>query len=912
MSTTNFPRWVICAAAPLALLAAHSVSSQTPTEQATASSSPAVRDSAPPIGQLGKTVIPSQYSIELSIDPSRDRFFGAVVIDVTLNEPQDAIWLHGKNLDVSKVYLTDTESNRIDASYVERLDSGVALVSLSQLAPAGPAKLHFVYSAPFNTATNALYKIERGGNHYAVTQFEPIAARKVFPGFDEPGFKVPFNLAVIARKDDVVITTTPEASAEDLGDGRVRHVFERTRPLPTYLLAFAVGPYDVVDYGMMPINSVRDREVALRGIAAKGLGDNLKYALHNTSGLLSALEDYFGTPYPYEKLDLIAVPEGFGGAMENVGAITYDEYLLLMDENSPLDQRRAFASVHAHEMSHMWFGNLVTPEWWNDIWLNESFASWIENKAADAYWPEGEFDRETLKGALGAMANDSLAAAREIREPIDSNDKIGGAFDGITYQKGGGVLAMLERYVGEERFQAGVRLHIKRHQDGTATAEDFIESLAEGSDRSEIEAAFQSFIEQPGVPLLSVKIDCKDEQNPRLDVRQARYAPLGSSIKPDDSKWQIPFCVAFVADGTRRNTCALLGEKEQSMSLEATACPTQLHPNADGAGYYRFTLDRAGWLDLIAGATTLSPAEALAFADSLDAAFRAGVVSAEFYVSGMAALADHSAWDVVDAATGYLEGITTIIGKEQLGPAEQAFREIVAPRYARLADAPDAGSQLLHQRLQRFLIVVAKDQAMRKPLARQAAATIGLNADPDSTAAPASELETIFSVGVQDLGEPFFDLLLKRAFTSEDPAFRNSAIGALGRAENPVVVRKLQAAVLAGKFKGTEMLDVVLRQMNRPATTEQTYAWLRENDEAIIEMIPETFRSNIVPAFGGAFCSNDRADEWQQFVKSHADRLPGYERDLAQVTESIHLCAALKRASAADLVTAFGNYESRH
>jgi aminopeptidase N len=292
----------------------------------------------------------------------------------------------------------------------------------------------------------------------------------------------------VTRSDDVVVTTTPEASTEDLGDGFVRHVFETTRPLPTYLLAIAVGPYDLVDYGTIPPNDIRDRELPLRAIAARGLGGRLLYALKNTDGILTVLEEYFGTPYPYKKLDLIAVPESFGGAMENVGAITYDEYLLLMDEDSPLNQRRLFTVVHAHELGHMWFGNIVTPHWWNDIWLNESFASWIHNKAAQMYWPEGEFDRETLKDALLAMTDDSLAAAREIREPIDHNDKIDGAFDEITYEKGGGVLSMLERYVGEDRFQAGVRLHIERHTDGTATAEDFIQSLAEGSERTEIEA----------------------------------------------------------------------------------------------------------------------------------------------------------------------------------------------------------------------------------------------------------------------------------------------------------------------------------------------------------------------------------------------------------------------------------------
>jgi alanyl aminopeptidase len=263
---------------------------------------------------------------------------------------------------------------------------------------------------------------------------------------------------------------------------------------------------------------------------------------------------------------------------------------------------------------------------------------------------------------------------------------------------------------------------------------------------------------------------------------------------------------------------------------------------------------------------------------------------------------------VVAAATGYLEEVMRIIDPKELGPVEQAFRKIAAARYARLGSASDSASQLLHKRLQRFLIVVAKDQAMRKPLVKQAARAIGLDGKPDPSAAPASEIETIFSVGVQDLGEPFFDLLLKQMIDSENPEFRNSALGALARVEDPALARKLEAAVLAGSFKGTEMLDVVNRQMNRPATTEQTYAWLKENDKTIIGMIPESFRSNIFPTFGAAFCNDVRADEWERYVRSHAAELPGYERDLAQTIESIHLCAGLKQASAADLHAALSNY----
>jgi len=240
-----------------------------------------------PVGRLGDNVVPTKYDIELTIDPSQDTFSGRVSIDVQISEATSTIWMHGKGLEISEVTLTDSASNRIGASFEERLDSGVALLTLEQPAVAGAASIHFAYTAPFNTSANALFKVERDGRHYAVTQFEPIAARKVFPGFDEPGFKVPFDLTLVTRAADVAVTTTPEASAEPLGNDMVKHVFETTRPLPTYLIAIAIGPYDVVDYGMMPTNSVRSREVALRGIAAHGQGEMLNYALKNTDGILS-------------------------------------------------------------------------------------------------------------------------------------------------------------------------------------------------------------------------------------------------------------------------------------------------------------------------------------------------------------------------------------------------------------------------------------------------------------------------------------------------------------------------------------------------------------------------------------------------------------------------------------------------
>jgi len=277
-------------------------------------------------------------------------------------------------------------------------------------------------------------------------------------------------------------------------------------------------------------------------------------------------------------------------------------------------------------------------------------------------------------------------------------------------------------------------------------------------------------------------------------------------------------------------------------------------------------------------------------------------------VDGMAALVNHPDWNVADEAIDSLEQIMSVLDTEAQESILPSLASMVKPRFDQLADADDTGSRLLRQSMQRFLLVIARDPDMRAPLAAKAAARVGLNGEADPSAIPVDEMETTLSIGVQDLGEPFFDLLLAQGLASEDPAFRNDAFGALARVENPALVEKLQAAVLAGKFKGTEPIGIIFRQMVRNATTDMTYQWLRENDEAIMELIPQSFRGNVMPALGSSFCSAAKAQEWETFILSRADSIPGYERDLAQATESIRLCAALRQVQGEALLTALQTY----
>jgi cytosol alanyl aminopeptidase len=464
---------------------------------------------AMPTGQLGDAVVPAHYRLDLTILPDRETFSGRVEIDVDIRDPSPVIWLHGNRIDVREAWLS-ADGVRFEAAYQQVDPTGIARLSLGAAPPAGAATLVFVYEAPFDQALEGLYRVREGDDDYAFTQFQATSARLAFPGFDEPAFKTPFDIALTVREEHIALATTPEIGAEPAGEGLVRRTYATTRPLPTYLIAFAVGPLDKVDYGELPPNEIRARPLPLRGFAARGKGHLLDYALANTQGILEVQERYFGSPFPYEKLDIVAVPDFAAGAMENVGLITYREQLLLLDDNAAMSQRRAYASVHAHELAHQWVGNLVTPRWWDDIWLNESFATWMGNKTVHAWRSDFGYGNASFLGALGVMHADALTSARQIREPIRSNHDIATAFDGITYRKGGGVLEMFESWLGEERFRAGVRLHMERFADSVADANDFMTSLAEGSGDDEVVAAFRSFLEQPGVPLVTATVSCDD------------------------------------------------------------------------------------------------------------------------------------------------------------------------------------------------------------------------------------------------------------------------------------------------------------------------------------------------------------------------------------------------------------------
>ncbi|CAD0312567.1 aminopeptidase N [Xanthomonas hortorum ATCC 19865] len=278
--------------------------------------------------------------------------------------------------------------------------------------------------------------------------------------------------------DDQALANTIATSTKPAGKGWKTVTFAPTVPLPTYLVAYAAGPWDVVDVPAMPATPQRPNATPLRGIAAKGQGPRITPALNQTPAIIAALEDYYAFGYPFDKLDLVAAPDFSAGAMENPGFVTFRDWLLLLDKESPAENVQRSFNTNVHELAHQWTGDAVTMEWWDDLWLNEAFATWMQQKITMQLHPEYRANLDRITGAQHAMDNDSLVSARKIRQPITGNGDIETAFDGITYQKGAAVLAMFEAFVGEDVFREGMRAYIAKHKFGSATADDLVDAIA--------------------------------------------------------------------------------------------------------------------------------------------------------------------------------------------------------------------------------------------------------------------------------------------------------------------------------------------------------------------------------------------------------------------------------------------------
>jgi len=472
--------------------------------------------------RLGHKVKPAFQSIHLNLNPDNDDYSGNTVIDLQIKEEISSFRLHSRDFVISKIGMK--HENTMIAVGCEFQEHGLLKIKPEKTLPSGNYKLFLEFEGKLSQKGEGIVKFTKDSLDYIYTQFQAIKARKFFPCFDEPSFKFPYQISIAAPKDYLVISNTPIES-ETTNGAEKTILFKKTKPLPSYLLAFAVGPYETT-----PIPGLK---IPGRIILPKGYLDKSRIAKNMTAKILTALEEYFGIPYPYEKLDFIGV-SGHTGAMENPGLIVYMESFLIDAKEVPLTQKRDVAYLVSHELAHMWFGDFVTLEWWDDTWLNEGFADWISMEIMIEQFPELNPYEVLLKNFNWALRGDIKATTEPIQHIVKGDDNPEDVFDALTYAKSQIVLRMVENWIGRDSFRKGLKNYFKKYKWENATADDLITALQQVTDKP-VRQVMNDFVFKAGIPLLKTEIKNANT----IQITQQRYKGVENSIEYPEV-WHIP------------------------------------------------------------------------------------------------------------------------------------------------------------------------------------------------------------------------------------------------------------------------------------------------------------------------------------------------------------------------------------
>jgi alanyl aminopeptidase len=856
-----------------------------PAASTTAAAPSATADAPPPPAlRLPRSATPVRYAVTLSLTPGQPRLEGEIDVDLAVKEPSRVLWLHAKALAVREARL-EAGGRTLPARVVPGGEELVGFAFDEAVAP-GPARLHVAYAGEISAKDDrGVFSEEEGGASYVFTQFESIEARRAFPCFDEPSYKVPWQLTLRVPAGLGAISNTPAVSTTREGATDVVR-FAETKPLPSYLVAFAVGPFDVVDAGKAGKNKTPVRVAVAKGQAARAAR-----LAKSTTEIVGRLEDLLGVPYPYEKLDVVAIPRTvtFGG-MENAGLITVRARSVLA---SAAEDTSSFqldvAGLMAHEAGHQWFGDLVTTAWWDDLWLNEAFASWIESKILVPMRPEWHVELDDVRTTSRAMSGDALVSARSIRQPIATADDIHNAFDEITYTKGASVIGMFEAYLGPERFRAGLRRYLTQHAHGNATAADLLAAVSAEAGR-DIAPAFSTFLDQPGVPLVTAELSCKGSAA-AVALAQERYFPIGSEGGKQAS-WQIPICVRWGRGKDEGRACTLLSEPRATLPLpEAKGCPAWVTANDAAAGYYHVSY----------GAKALA---ALLKSGKLSLADRAALVRdmRALVAGGRLPLGDALALlpeIVKDAHPQILRGAIDLVQMVRDPMIPEADR----PRFARFVTKtfgararaygwqPKKGEDDQVAFARPALLRLVADRGADPAFAAEAEALAKrwlaepASVDPDM-------VDSILATAAHRGDRAFFEQLRAAAKAAKETPRRIQLLTAMGALRDPALARAAREIALTGEHDARDAVAVVIGD---PLAAEPAYAFMKEHFDAMLERLPGEWLGRL-PRVVEPFCDEARRADAEAFFKPRAEKLPGGPRNVAKAVEKIHLCSALRAA----------------
>lgn len=826
---------------------------------------------------------PRRYDLSLTIDPGGTEYRGDVASDLDVLAPTDILWLNATGLTIDRAQLVRPGAAPLVARVVPGNDDFVGFAFPAPIA-AGPARLEVSFGGKLDgeRALGIYRQAEPDGQSYAYTFFEPLDARRAFPCFDEPGYKVPWAITLhvkqehVARANAKVLSETPEAN----GMKAVR--FEESRPIPSYLVAFVVGPFDVVEAA-----DAGKHGTPLRFLVPKGRGAETRYAASITPRVVGALEDWFGMPYPYGKLD-VAVPPRFWGTMEHPGIVAMGQPLTLMKEET-LERKKSYTNTASHELAHYWFGDYVTMQWWDDTWLNESLAQWMDMKITAAAEPTWHFERERLQRAQSAMAADELPSAKRIRQPIVTKDDIANAFDGeLTYNKGASVMAMLEGWLGPARVQRAIRAYLQAHAWGNATADDLLTTF-DAELGPQASTMMRSFIDQPGLPLVRAEIDCAAKA---ITVTQKRFVPQGVSL-PDET-WKVPVCVRHGgASGPATRACVLMDAASAKIPLEGGACPTWVVANDEATGYYRADYTRPQIDRLVATKGALRPTELASITSDASALVRAGRLQMDDAMPLLSPAFASSDRLVFGAAADIHALAHRMLGKDER--LASFVRRALTTRARTLGWSPKAGESI-------------EDEEMR-PLVLRLWASGGHDAQVEREARGLAEkwladrkamaieiASAALFAGARGNDPAFFDAVLAEARRTTDRREKGLLFAVLGRFTAPALVARAQAIVAGREDDLHDAIAILYVQLGDIELEAQAARFLDASWDAITSRQREDENQWLFSALGMG-CDEARATEVKRMFGPRTAKIPGAPRTLDRALEEIHVCATLAKTS---------------
>src|SRR4051812_38714222 len=840
--------------------------------------------SVPALAQrLPDTVVPSHYDMAVTPNLAAATFAGSERISVTLKKPSSTIVLNAAEIEFDKVTIKSgalTEQARVSLDRTREQ----ATFTVDRALPAGTADINVEYRGILNDQLRGLYLSKANNRRYAVTQLEATDARRMFPSFDEPAYKATFTLTATIDQGDhaisngVVISDTPGPAA-----GKHTVKFDTTPKMSTYLVALAVGDFEC--------QSGSADSIPIRICSTPDKKGQTGVALEAAEAILRYYNKYYAVKYPFKKLDVVAVPDFAAGAMENTAAIFYRETLLLADPKTASGNvRTQIGVVLAHEMAHQWFGDLVTMRWWDDIWLNEGFANWMETKPLKAWKPEWHMELSEVRSNQSAMTLDSLKNTRPIRAEAWTPAEINELFDQIAYEKGAAVLRMVESWVGEDAFRAGVNAYIERFKYSNARAEDFWGTLTRVTGKP-VDRVMSGFVDRPGVPTIEPSVTCSGS---RGSVSLAQGAPAGAapaaSSAHADGTWTIPACVKTPAQGA---ACAEVASAPAV--VPTTSCPTWVMSNAGGRGYYRVVNSPDMVRTLARAVDALAPAERIALLSDEWALVRAGQHDVGTFMDLADGFKNERTPEVLETLLGTLgrisEALTTDASRARyrgwvVSLLKPAMQEIG------WTSRPDDTEE---RQSVRAALVSALGEIGRDPETIQTARRMIDANDPiDPTL-----LNAIVHVAALSGDPALYDHYLARSKQASTPEEHYRYLYALASFTDPELVRRTMDFIAGPDVRSQDTSLFLARLLNNPEARPLAWLLLQSRWDDLQKKAGQVFGSPLLIGSLGQFCDAKRRSEVEQFFSTH--KVAEAERTLQQALERISTCAQLAEAQAPKL-----------